>query len=89
MTLHSNVMHNMPRPYKHAYTLAPIHNGAILTALSLWYLTSERPRLRGQFVVNGLALMFILRLVNRMMRRRVLESYGGEMPPEDDPWGHL
>ena len=80
----------MPRPLRNAWALAPIYRGEVLAALALWYVTSERPRLRSRVIVNGMALLFILRLINRVARRETLALYpDGVMPPEDDPFGHL
>ena len=59
----------MPRPLSNAWALAPLYSGEVLAALALWYMTSERPRLRSRVIVNGLALVFISRLLRRYRRR--------------------
>ena len=70
----------MPREdMKNIYVLA---NHYAFPALTLWYFTIERPRMqqraRNTFAADILAVMYLLRLRNKVQ--------GGAF---DAPWGHL
>ena len=58
-----------------AWVLQPRVGNAVMEALALWYLTSEQERLLGvrrRLIANGLAALFVIRLINRMVRRQTL-----------------